>query len=278
MQLIDFDGAFQRYVGEWIQENSARFGDNMDRMEQEMPALYLEWIESPAEFLEGKTPLQYFAEYEDAWALVDWMCRYLEEGVPLPDLLLERMVELGSPAEQPLMMLLSNPEAGEEAVLHAIGLLQQLESTQPLSQYVQRVAGAGSTGEETAERSAEALLSMGEDAVPAMLAALPEATEAGQDMLLDVLSHYPGEESVFQLTLSRFESRPEQQALFAGYLGRLGDDRAIPALQQAAENPQTNYLDFIEIAAAIEQLGGEAPAARDFEGDPFYESLRQVDG
>lgn len=274
MELIDFDGAFQGHVGDWIKENSARFGGDMDRMEQEMPALYLRWIETPADFLEGKTPVQYFSEHEDAWALVDWMCRYLDEGVPLPDLLLERLVEVGQPAEQPLMMLLSNPDAGGEAVLHTIGLLTQLESIQPLSQYIRRVVGVESANEEIAESAAEALHAMGEAAVPAMLAALPEATEAGQDLLLDVLSHYPGEESVYQMALDRFENRPEQRALFAGYLGRLGDDRAVHTLLRVAENAQTNYLDFIEISAAIEQLGGEAPAARDFEDDPYYEALK----
>lgn len=277
MELIDFDGAFQQYVSGWIKENSARFGGDMDLMEQEMPGLYLAWIETPADFLDGKAPISYFAEHEDAWALVDWMCRYLEAGVPLPDLLLERLVEVGQPAEQPLLMLLDNPDAGAEAILHTIGLLTQLESTLPMAQYIQRVAGAERADEEIAERAAEALYAMGEEAVPAMLAALPEAAEAGQDLLLDVLSHYPGEESVYQLALERFETRPEQRALFAGYLGRLGDDRAVPALLRVAENPQTNYLDFIEISAAIEQLGGEAPAAREFEDDPYYESLKQVD-
>lgn len=278
MLLIDFDGAFQRHVSEWIAANSARFGGDMDRMEQEMPALYLSWIESPADFLDGKSPLAYFAGFDDGWMLVDWMCRYLEKGTPLPDLLLERMVELGSAVEKPLMALLENAEAGTEAVLYAIDLLQQLESAAPLSLYLGMVSSAKQAGEEIPERASEALLALGTAAVPGMLAALPEATEAGQDMLLDVLTHYPGDESVYQLALSRFEERTEHRALFAGYLGRLGDERALPVLRRVAESPKTNYLDFIEICAAIGQLGGEEPDGRDFEGDPYYESLKQMGG
>jgi hypothetical protein len=38
-----------------------------------------------------------------------------------------------------------------------------------------------------------------------------------------------------------------------------------------------NYLDYLEIANAIEMLGGEAgDRDRDFSGDPYYESLRDM--
>ena len=47
-------------------------------------------------------------------------------------------------------------------------------------------------------------------------------------------------------------------------------------LKEAAQSPDINYLDYVEVVNAIEALGGERPPEREFSGDPYYESLRQV--
>lgn len=54
--------------------------------------------------------------------------------------------------------------------------------------------------------------------------------------------------------------------------GKLGDDRAMKDLMAAANDPELNYIDYLEIRNAIERLGGTAPE-RTFEGDPTYEAL-----
>ncbi len=64
--------------------------------------------------------------------------------------------------------------------------------------------------------------------------------------------------------------------MFAGYLAKLGDDRALEALMEAARDPQISYLTYIEIRNAIEALGGVCPE-REFEEDPEYEALRDLD-
>ena len=81
---------------------------------------------------------------------------------------------------------------------------------------------------------------------------------------------------IYRLLMERFERCDDRRALFASYLAKYGDDRALPALRRAAEDPQVNYLDFVEISSAIEALGGERPAEREFAGDPYYESLKHV--
>ena len=106
----------------------------------------------------------------------------------------------------------------------------------------------------------------------ALKKALPKANEAGQEALLDILANYPGNEQVFQLAQRLFRANPDRRALFAGYLGKLGDDRAMKDLMAAANDPELNYIDYLEIRNAIERLGGTAPE-RTFEGDPTYEAL-----
>ena len=73
-----------------------------------------------------------------------------------------------------------------------------------------------------------------------------------------------------------FVTRDERRAQFASYLAKLGDERAIPMLKEAAQSPDINYLDYVEVVNAIEALGGERPPEREFSGDPYYESLRRV--
>ena len=76
-------------------------------------------------------------------------------------------------------------------------------------------------------------------------------------------------------SLDAFE-KAEDCALLAGYLGRYQDDRALPALKKKAIDPDLNYLEYVEVVNAIEQLGGEVPEKREFSGDPYYESLKKL--
>ena len=47
-------------------------------------------------------------------------------------------------------------------------------------------------------------------------------------------------------------------------------------MMQALEDPAINYLDYVEIANAVRALGGEIGEERSFEGDPYYESMKQL--
>ena len=72
--------------------------------------------------------------------------------------------------------------------------------------------------------------------------------------------------------LELLEDQPHRRAVLAAYLGRLGDPRALPALNREALREDLRYLDYIELRSAIEALGGEAPE-RTFYDDPEYEAL-----
>lgn len=275
MNCINFDQKFEQYMGVWMKNNAAKYKNNMDILEGMMPDVYMEFLAKPATWLGGKAPQDYFSQYSDAEELVDWLCEYERTGVPVPDLLLDRIGELGDEAEAPLLALLDDGRAPDAAVMTAISLLREIESTAPMQRYIERIAAL----EEPSERAdmyAESLQSMGEAVVAPILAALPAAGETGRDIFADILSNFPGEEETFRLLMERFERCEERRALFASYLAKFGDDRALPALRRAAEDPQVNYLDFVEISSAIEALGGERPAEREFAGDPYYESLKHV--
>ena len=207
--------------------------------------------------------------------LVKWMCEYYAQGVPVPDLLLERITALGEDAEQALLSLPFDESVPHEAALTAISLLRELESEAPMQQYIDFIC-ALEEPDEKGDMCAESLLSMGEAAVEPILTALDAAKETARDIFADILSNYPGDERIFALLMERFAHCDDRHALFASYLAKYGDDRALPALIAAALDDGTNYLDYVEIVSAIDELGGERPPERDFNGDPYYESMKRI--
>lgn len=275
MKCINFDRAFERYMAEWMKENSEKYKDDMDVIEDMMPDVYLEFLKKPADFLDGVAPQDYFEQFDNADMLVNWLCDYIAQGVPVPDLLLERVTALGKPAEKSLLALVTRDDLPEETQMTAISLLREMESKAPMQRYIDYIASLEEPSDK-GDLCAEALMSMGESVVEPILAALSGAGQTGRDIFADVLSNYPGDERIYELMIERFVTRDERRALFASYLAKLGDERAIPMLKEAAQSPDINYLDYVEVVNAIEALGGERPPEREFAGDPYYESLKQV--
>lgn len=275
MKCINFDRAFERYMAEWIKKNSEKYKDDMDVIEDMMPDVYLEFLKKPADFLNGVAPQDYFEQFDNADMLVNWLCDYIAQGVPVPDLLLERVTALGNPAEKSLLALVARDDLPEETQMTAISLLREMESKAPMQRYIDYIASLEEPSDK-GDLCAEALMSMGESVVEPILATLSVAGQTGRDIFADVLSNYPGDERIYELMIERFVTRDERRALFASYLAKLGDERAIPMLKEAAQSPDINYLDYVEVVNAIEALGGERPPEREFSGDPYYESLRQV--
>ncbi|MBQ9309122.1 MAG: hypothetical protein IJ229_14470 [Clostridia bacterium] len=269
-ECIDFDKHLADFVSEYMQAHQGDYR-NFDAMEADMPAIYLRFLNQAAPWLDGLTPGSYFTQYEDPKDLVDWMIAYDQKGVPIPDLLLEQIENVGKPCEKRLIALIRDEEMSNELRMTAIGVLRSMESTQPKMLYIEMQVGR-EADDELADNALESLADMGKSVVQPMLEALPRATEAGQEAMLDVLARYPGNEKVFQLAQRMFRQNPDRRGLFAGYLGKLGDERALKDLMQAANDPALNYIDYLEIRNAIERLGGTAPE-RDFDGDPTFEAL-----
>lgn len=275
MKCIDFDKQFERYTTAWVKANAEKYKNNMDVIEGMMPDVYMEFLSKPASWLDGKTPESYFEQYDDAKALVSWMVEYMKQDVPVPDLLMERITELGDEAEAALLALLDDASASDEAQMTAISLLRELESEAPMQRYIDFIA-ALEAPDEKGDLCAEALISMGEGVVAPVLDALAGATQAARDVFADILSNFPGDERIFELMMERFVHAQDRRALFASYLAKLGDERALDALYAAAQDVDVNYLDYVEIVNAIDALGGDRPPEREFAGDPYYESLKRV--
>ena len=274
MPIINFDEHFAEFMSDWMKAHEDQYA-NFDEMEEDMPRIYMAFLNTRAKWLGNVTPGAYFTQFEDPKVLVDWLAQYCEEGTPVPDLLMEQITTVGRPCEKRLLELLKDEEATEEAKMIAVNLLREMDSVLPKMLYIRWQLNRDSQ-DELKDNALESLTEMGETVVQPILQELPGANEAGEEALLEVLSHFPGNEQIFKLALKLFRERKERRALFAGYLAKLGDDRALPELTAAAGEEKLPYLTFIEIRNAIETLGGVCPE-RTYEDDPEYEALRDLD-
>ena len=274
MPVVNFDEHFAEFMSEWMKTRQDQYAD-FDEMEEDMPRIYMAFVNTRAKWLGNVTPGAYFTQFEDPKVLVDWLAQYCDEGVPVPDLLCEQITAVGRPCEKRLLELLKDGDAPEEARMIAVNLLREMESTLPKMLYIQWQLNREGK-DELKDNALEGLTEMGECVVQPILQELPRANAEGEEALLEVLSHFPGNEQIFKLAVRLFRERKERRALFAGYLARLGDDRALPDLISAAQEEKLPYLTFIEIRNAIETLGGICPE-RTYEYDPEYEALRDLD-
>ena len=275
MRCINFDKEFERYISAWMKEHAKEY-KNYDEMEAAMPDVYEEFLDTPVNWLGGAKPGEYFSQFDNAHQLVNWMEDYFKQRIPAPDMLLNRIAELGLAAEESLMNLLKKEKATQEIKMAAITLLREIESIAPLEYYIGLQAIREEGEDELADNALDSLDSMGEAAVEAMRKALPSATPDGQEALLTLLCNYPGDEQVFETALELLKKRRDRAAVMADCLGKLGDERALPALKALAASEETPYLDYIELRNAIEALGGDAPE-REFDAeDPAYEAMRSM--
>lgn len=271
MKIIDFDGHFREYIATWCR-NIQDDAKALDEMEDEMPTLYLQWQQTPADWLDGIKPADYFAQYDDVDALIAWMLKYQQEKQTIPDLLLDRIVDLGDTSQEALVHLVTNATQDEEIRMIAMDLLNEIQSVQPLAAYIKLIENE--TNKNLADKAAEMLIEMGDMVLQPVLNALEgRILNTARERYIYVLSAFKSQPKVFAWLLKMFETAEENKGLYACYLGQYGDATAIPVLQSAMQDSELSYVDYQDIKQAIEALGGEVHAERDFTNDPQYQQF-----
>lgn len=271
---IDFDARFQKYAETWV-HNQLKAGKKAEELEEQLPELYMRFINTPAHWLEGVAPALYFARYTDVDALLALLQAYDAQDVPVPDLLLERITDLGTEAVEGLCGLAADAQASRALRLCAINLLIEIDTDAPLSLCVSLVCGR-TEQDEVADAAADLLRNVGQKAVLPMLEALEGASDSASETFLELLCNFPDTPRVYEETVARFQRESDRRALYASFLAKLADPRAIEPLRQASTLSDLSYLDFIEIRDAIEALGGTLDVEREFSGDPYYESMKRL--
>lgn len=272
-EILDFDANFGAYSEKWMELNKKKF-KNIEQMEDAMPDVYMHWLNSPAAFLQGEAPGLYFQKFDNAAELVKWLEAYEDADVPVPDPLMERIADLGEKSVSPLMRAAADAERDAQVRVTALNLLKEIETDGAPLEMCLEIIDSREADDEVADVAAELLQTLGETCVPPILERINEVTDEARETYLDVLCNFPGDERIFPPLMEAFETHPDKRALYASYLGKLGDPRAVETLKDVLTDPELNYLDYLEIRNAVEMLGGTVEIDREFAGDPYYEALK----
>ena len=81
---------------------------------------------------------------------------------------------------------------------------------------------------------------------------------------------------MFDILVAEFAKNQNNIPLYAGYLAKYGDERALPFLNVAIEKEKISYADFEELRFAIEALGGEYNKVRDFSNDKSFKKIKSA--
>lgn len=267
MKLIDIDKLFETYLRNLMTKNAGKYTE--DQWESKMPELYQAFGDAPLEALGGQSPRAYFATLSGE-ELVATLTAYVEQEVGVPDYLCDAITE-NKATEAPLLALV-NPETEEELLSYALNLLEESGSTAALKSYFNALfAPEYSDGikEIMTEMLALHPETVGKDAI----LRYKKADEKQRGYLLDIIVEGEKSDAAFEILLSAFKEHKDEMPLYVQYLVKYGDDRALPYLYKAIENPAVDYLSFQELRNAIEALGGEYDKKRDFSEDRFYKAV-----
>ena len=277
IMLIDFDAKFGDYIKNWLDENAGSF-ENMDAVEAMMPDIYAKWLDCPQEFLSGKKPNEFFMDFE-AQDLVNHMIRYEAKKIGTPEPLLEAISSKKHEALPHLHDIVFKegflPKNIDAAALRitALNLIGEIDSSVYIKEYIECIPDK-SVDSGVAESMVEAIKQNSKPHKKQLVDALENAdNESAKNRLLDILCALPYEKKVYDELISMFKSSSDK-ALYASFLGKYGNADAVKTLKSALDWININYLDYIEIRNAIEELGEEVVHIRNFEGDKYFESMK----
>ncbi len=265
--MIDFDKLFTEYMHEWMENNSDL---TADEMEERAATMFEDWQNVVYEELGGISPKQYFEKITDKNALIKMLVDASKNGVSPSVLLLDRIVDAG--CEEELVSIIKG-EYDAEVKIEAINLLFETGADHPVDEYVSIIADKNS--DEGLRELCVEVLATEPDAVSAKLFDLiPSADYELKGLIAEILVGAKQDERTYALLEDLFKNG-NNVPLYAGFIGKYGDERAMTYLYKALDD--CNYVDFTEIRNAIEQLGGTVDDEyRDFSSDPYYKALKNL--
>ena len=108
-----------------------------------------------------------------------------------------------------------------------------------------------------------------------IIAEFAESDDEKKELFSEILSYCSKDDRVFDILTLQFVKHRDKTPLYAGYVARFGDERALPFLMAAIEEEKISYSDFEELRFAIEALGGTYDKIRDFSKDKSFKKIKE---
>jgi hypothetical protein len=267
IKILDMDGLFDKYISDFVYKNIGKL--KPEEIEDNIPILYEKFGDEVLVELDGKTPNTFYAQYS-ANELLECLKTHITSNVPVSDFLCET---IQSNKENEDVLISALDDDNEEFVLYVMNMLDVVKSKKCAKKYLNFITW---DYPETIKELATELLCQNADLVKDdIVNQFKECSEQVRGYLTQVLSYTTfGDDRVFDILIAEFAKNQDNIPLYAGYLSKYGDERALPFLLTAIESEKINYFDFEELRFAIESLGGTYDKKRDFTKDKIYKKIK----
>ena len=266
IKIIDIDNLFEGYISDFVYKNIGKL--KPEEIENQMPLLYEKFGRESLSELDGKTPETYYRDFS-AIELISALKEHIESGVSVSDFLCEALTELDT--EKELLTALESEE-NEELIMYIMNILVDKKSEKCFEKFLRFIVWDYS--ESISELATEFLKENAEKVKEETLEYYADATKKQREYLVEILSCVKDDDRVFEILMKEFALNQDNIPLYASYLSKYGDSRALPFLLTAIENDKLNYQEFEELQFAIESLGGSYDKKRDFSNDKIYKKIK----
>lgn len=270
IKTLDLDKLFDAYISDYVYKNVGKV--KPEEIENNIPVLYERFGDEKLKELDGKTPNTYYRG-ASAKELLSVLKEHIEKKISVSDFLCEAIIAAKDGADACVKAL--NAEESEEFTAYLMNMLSDMKAEIPAERYFE--FALYEYPDSVGELATEFLCEIADKVKSGAIARYKDADERGKARIAEILSRtkrVPGEDAVFDVLVAEFLKHGENVPLYASYLARYGDERALPFLNAAAENVKLNYADFEELRFAIEALGGECKVKRDFSADRTYKKIK----
>lgn len=270
MKFENLDKLFELYVQEAVRKNKEKYSSH-EALEDDLGMLFNRFENVRIKTLDGKTPKEYAAELREDGEIFDYVSKCLENNIEVTDTICDEVVRAEGATEYLNGLLYEN---NKDAKLLAALLLKEIDDEEVEDIFISVLTNDEMPDE--VKTVAFEYLSDGDDCVPEkILEIINSVPEKNQGILVEVLSNFKGRKDVFYWLVTMLQ-RAEDVPTYAGLLGRYGDTAAIDILKSFASEVDINYVEFVEIRNAVEELGGEMTEEKDFSGDPYYKYINHI--
>lgn len=270
MKFENLDKLFELYVQEAVRKNKEKYSSH-EALEDDLGMLFNRFENVRIKTLDGKTPKEYAAELREDGEIFDYVSKCLENNIEVTDTICDEVVRAEGATEYLNGLLYEN---NKDAKLLAALLLKEIDDEEVEDIFISVLTNDEMPDE--VKTVAFEYLSDGDDCVPEkILEIINSVPEKNQGILVEVLSNFKGRKDVFYWLVTMLQ-RAEDVPTYAGLLGRYGDPAAIDILKSFAREVDINYVEFVEIRNAVEELGGEMTEEKDFSDDPYYKYINHI--
>ena len=267
IKIIDIDSLFDAYISDYVYKNIGKV--KPEEIENKIPQLYLEFGGQSLAELDGKTPETYYKSFLVS-NLLECLKGHLEQGVPVSDFLCEAIT--GDKDNQEELIGALTKAQDEEFILYLMNMLIEIASDKCFDKFLELILWDYS--EPVKELATEDLKENANAVKGEILAQFDDCEQKVKEYLTEILSGVKGDERVFNVLVEQFKLNKDKLPIYASYLAKYGDERAIPVLTEEIENEKISYADFEELRFAIEMLGGQYTKERDFSKDKTFRKIK----